>query len=183
LIVSTSYLLYGLKLNADAVAWARKDLAGHSSDLAVVYAFPTLLQLPYRRVVARTAGEDWVGFVSMAHPCPIAWSHRPHDDSAMVGELRASYGGRIFEWFAEGLTAAYADDRHVFLADLRYGFVPDVLSSAWRLEADVGGQPYPLGLARFVQTPQPAPSAANVIQLLHAAFPKSCDEAAGVLTY
>ena len=183
LLVSTGYLLYGLKLNADAVTWARKDLTRHSADLAVVYAFPTLLQLPYRRVVARTAGEDWVGFVSMAHPCPIAWSHRVRDDTAMVGELRASYGGRIFEWFAEGLTAAYADDRHVFLADLRYGFTPDVLGSTWRLEAEVGSEPHPLGLARFVQNPRPAASATNVMELLRAAYPKSCDEATDALIY
>jgi hypothetical protein len=119
----------------------------------------------------------------MAHPCPIAWSHRVRDDTAMVGELRASYGGRIFEWFTEGLTAAYADNRHVFLADLRYGFMPDVLSSTWRLEADVGHEPHPLGLARFVQNPQPAPSAANLIQLLRAAYPRTCDSPAGALTY
>ncbi len=119
----------------------------------------------------------------MAHPCPIAWSHRLRDDSAMVAELRASYGGRIFEWFAEGLTAAYADDRHVFLTDLRYGFAPDVLSGIWRLEADVGSEPHPLGPARFVQNPRPATSAANVVQLLRAAYPKSCDAPGGALTY
>ena len=94
----------------------------------------------------------------------------------MVTQLRASYGGRIFEWFAEGLTAAYADERRVFLADLRYGFLPDVLSSTWRLEADVGREPHPLGSARFVQTPAPAASAANVVQLFRAAYPRSCDE-------
>ena len=176
LLASTGYLLYGLKLNDDAVEWARKDLARRSSDVAVVYAFPTLLQLPYRRVVARTAGEDWVGFVSMAHPCPIVWSHRTRDDTATIEQLRASYGGRIFEWFAEGLTVAYADERHVFLADLRYGFLPDVLRSTWRLEADIGGEPHPLGTARFVQDRGPAPSAANVVQLLRAAYPQSCDE-------
>ena len=183
LIASTGYIAYGLKLNADAVEWARKDLAGRSADVAVVYAFPTLLQLPYRRVVARTAGEDWVGFVSMAHPCPIAWGHRVREDTERVAQLRASNGGRIFEWFAEGLTAGYADDRRVFLADLRYGFSPDVLRSAWRLEADVGGEPHPLGLARFVQDVRPAPSAANVVQLLRAAYPKSCDKPGGALEY
>ena len=105
------------------------------------------------------------------------------DDTTMAAELRASYGGRIFEWFTDGLTAAYADDSHVFLADLRYGFMPDVLSSTWRLEADVGREPYPLGLARFVLNRRPAPSAANIMQLLRAAYPKSCDESAGALTY
>jgi len=183
LVVSTGYLLYGLKLNADAVAWARKDLAGRSADVAVVYAFPTLLQLPYRRVVARMAGEDWVGFVSMARPCPIAWSHRVHDDTVVVEQLRASYGGRIFEWFADGLTAAYSDERHVFLTDLRYGFSPDVLSSTWRLEADVGRESQPLGVAHFVQTPRPGASAVNVLQLLRAAYPSSCEEPARQLEY
>jgi inner membrane protein len=175
LLVSTGYILYGLKLNGDAVRFARKDLAGRSAELAVVYAFPTLLQLPYRRVVARTADEDWVGFVSMAHPCPIVWSHLPHDDTTVVETLRASYGGRIFEWFANGLTAAHADGRRVFLTDLRYGFSADVLSSTWRLEADVGTGAHLLGAARFVLDPRPAPSAANVVQLLRAAFPSSCD--------
>ncbi len=183
LLVSTIYLLYGLKLNDDAVRWARKDLARQSSELAVVYAFPTLLQLPYRRVLARTADEDWVGFVSMAHPCPIAWSHLPHDDALVVETLRASYGGRIFEWFAAGLTAAYSDDRRVFLADLRYGFTPDVLSSTWRLEADIGSGPHALGAARFVQNARPVPSAGNVMQLLRAAFPRDCAEPAAALSF
>jgi inner membrane protein len=174
-VASTGYLLYGLKLNADAVSWARKDLAKHSAELAIVYAFPTLLQLPYRRVVARTASEDWVGFVSMAHPCPIAWQHRVHDDTVAVEMLRDSYGGRIFEWFADGLTVGYSDERRVFLSDLRYGFSTDVLGSVWRLEADVGKEPHTLGRARFVQDARPAASVANVMQLLRAAYPKSCD--------
>jgi inner membrane protein len=183
LVAATGYLLYGLKLNADAVTWARNDLGNRSHEVAVVYAFPTLLQLPYRRVVARTAGEDWVGFVSMAHPCPIAWSHRVRDDNELVIQLRASYGGRVFEWFADGLTAAYSDDHRVFLADLRYGFAPDVLGSMWRLEAEVGPEPIPFGLPRFVQNPRPAASAANVVQLLRAAYPRSCDQPASTLQY
>jgi hypothetical protein len=119
----------------------------------------------------------------MAHPCPIEWGHRVREDTELVLQLRASYGGRIFEWFADGLTAAYADDRHVFLADLRYGFTPDVLNSMWRLEADVDGGPHPLGRARFVQDARPAPSAANVMQLLRAAYPKSCDAPAAAIEY
>jgi inner membrane protein len=183
LVASTGYLLYGLKLNADAVVWARKDLVKHSAELAVVYAFPTLLQLPYRRVVARTAGEDWVGFVSMAHPCPIAWQHRVHDETAEVEMLRDSYGGRIFEWFASGLTAAYSDEQRVFLSDLRYGFSTDVLSSVWRLEAEVGPPPHALGRARFVQDARPTASFSNVLELLRAAYPESCDEPRAALAF
>jgi len=182
LAVSTSYLLYGLNLNAAAVDYARQDLVSRGANVAIVYAFPTLLQLHYRRVVARTATEDWVGFVSMAHPCPIVWDHRPRQETQTVLALRASHEGRVFEWFTTGLTAAYADGRRVFLNDLRYGFATDVLRGIWRLEADVGASSS-LGTPRFVQGLRPAPSAANVLQLLREAYPTSCDERVGSLDF
>lgn len=182
LAAATSYLLYGLYLNAAAVTYARKDLVTQGANVAIVYAFPTLLQLHYRRVVARTATEDWVGFVSMARPCPIVWDHRPRQETDTVLALRASQEGRVFEWFATGLTSAYADSRRVFLNDLRYGFATDVLRGNWRLEADVGAS-NSLGTPLFIQGSRPAPSAANVLQLLREAYPASCEDRAGSLEF
>lgn len=183
LVAVAGYVVYGLRLNAAAEEWARKDLAASGADIAVVNAFPTILQLHYRRVVARTPSEDWVGFVSMAHPCKIVWDHRPRDDSAIVATLRGSAEGRIFEWFATGLTAAYSDQRRVFLTDLRYGLATDVLSGAWRLEADIGAIPAALGTPRFVQGPRPAVSAENVLLLFREAYPHSCEAQAGTLDF
>jgi inner membrane protein len=183
LLVSAGYLLYGLRLNAAAEDWARKDLAASGADVAIVHAFPTLLQLHYRRVVARTPSEDWVGFVSMAHPCPIVWDRRPRADGVVVAALRTSTEGRIFEWFATRLTAAYSDRRRVFLTDLRYGFATDVLRGMWRLEADIGATPDVFASPRFVESPRPAPSAANLLQLLREAYPHSCEGRAGTLDF
>ncbi len=176
LAVSTVYLLYGLVLNAAAVDFARADLVTRGANVAIIYAFPTLLQLHYRRVVARTSKEDWVGFVSMARPCPIVWDHRPRSESLAVEALRSSAEGRIFEWFTAGLTAAYADQRRVFLTDLRYGLVPDVLRGSWRLEADLAPNAGALGTPRFVQSPRPKASIGNVAQLFHEAYPSSCED-------
>ncbi len=183
IVLSTAYLLYGLHLNGAAVAFARKDLAARGANVAIVYAFPTLLQLHYRRVIARTATEDWVGFVSMARPCPIVWDHRPRNDTAVVDALRASYEGRIFEWFTTGLTAAYADQRRVFLTDLRYGLMTDVLRGNWRLEADVGLSPQEIGPARFVRSPRPAASPSNIMHLLHEAYPANCSAEAAAFEF
>lgn len=183
LVVSTSYIFYGWRLNEAAVAYARKDLAARGAEPAVVWAFPTILQMHLRRVVARTPTEDLVGFVSMARPCPIVWARHPRDDASIVGVLRNSNEGRIFEWFSTGLTAAYSDQRRVFLTDLRYGFATDVLSGNWRLEADVGPERGALGTPRFVQGERPQVSRSNIAALLREAYPASCEERTGALDF
>jgi hypothetical protein len=183
LLVSSAYVAYGWRLNEAAVDYARKDLVARHGEVAVVQAFPTLLQMHLRRVVARTPSEDLVGFVSMARPCPIVWARSPRDDSPLVETLRRTEEGRIFEWFATGLTAAYSDARRVFVNDLRYGLATDVLRGNWRLEADVGPAPGTLGTPRFVQSPRPTVSVANVLTLFREAYPPGCDERTGTLDF
>jgi inner membrane protein len=183
LLVSSAYVAYGWRLNEAAVEYARKDLVAARSEVAVVYAFPTLLQMHLRRVVARTPSEDLVGFVSMARPCPIVWARYPRDESPLVETLRRTEEGQIFEWFATGLTAAYSDARRVFVNDLRYGLATDVLRGNWRLEADVGPEPSSIGTPRFVQSPRPTVSVANVVALFREAYPRSCETRAGTLDF
>jgi inner membrane protein len=183
LVVSSAYVVYGWRLNEAAVDYARKDLAATGSEVAIVQAFPTLLQMHLRRVVARTQSDDLVGFVSMARPCPIVWARLPRNESPLVETLRRTEEGRIFEWFATGLTAAYSDARRVFVNDLRYGLATDVLRGNWRLEADVGDGPGSLGTPRFVQSPRPAVSLGNVLALFREAYPRSCDERTGTLDF
>ncbi len=183
LALATGYTLYGWHLNDAAAAYARKDLAERGNAIGVVQAFPTLLQMHLRRVVARTPSEDLVGFVSMARPCPIVWARRARNDAPIVEALRRSGEGRIFEWFSAGLTAAYSDQRRVFLTDLRYGLATDVLRGNWRLEADVGPAPGALGTPRFVQGPRPAVTFTNIVALWREAYPASCEERTGVLDF
>jgi inner membrane protein len=76
LLVSSAYLGYGWQQNLTATREASRQLAAQGIEGARVQAFPTLLQVYYRRVVARTAGEDRVGFLSTWRPCAIDWQVR-----------------------------------------------------------------------------------------------------------
>ena len=173
-ILSCTYLLYGLRINRAAEEWARHDLVSQGIMTTEVYAFPTLLQLHLRRLVARTETEDWVGFVSMAEPCSVTWSHRERDISPVVEALRATPEGSIFEWFAGGLIASYHDEATVFITDLRYGFSNDVLSSNWMLEAARMDSRTRLETPRYTRNTRPVASWANITRLWGAAYPTDC---------
>lgn len=128
LAVSCAYLAYGEVLNNAAEREAARQLqaAGIAHDR--VTAFPTILQLHYRRVVARSADHDRVGFLSLWQPCPIEWSQAPRipRTTPAVQSFLASREGRIFDWFTMGWAryrlAHNADGGRLHATDLRYGF-------------------------------------------------------------
>ncbi len=142
LAVSCAYLGYGAWLNLAAEREAAQQLAADGIAEAHVAAFPTLLQVHYRRVVARTPEEDRVGFISMWQPCEIDWSVAPRTpEHRIVEELRATREGRIFDWFTMGwaryrLEAADGGLR-VLGTDLRYGFTGDPDRSIFSISAVV----------------------------------------------
>ena len=90
----------------DAETWARKDLAGHSADVAVVYAFPTLLQLPYRVVnVCGGVARNLFEFTSHeSHAENIRYNYGYHIDSCQcaIPLLRKSGSGGAIVNFATG---------------------------------------------------------------------------------
>ena len=125
LLISTSYLSYGWYLGQAATQEAVRQLENQGIHNAVVQSFPTIFQIHYRRVVARTPTEDWVGYISMWRPCIIEWGiaeRSPENSFNEVSDLRAI---RIFEWFAMGWlhkTVSERDGNTLYqLADLRYG--------------------------------------------------------------
>jgi inner membrane protein len=180
LLISTAYLFLGLKLNADAENWARMDLASRGVIASEVHAFPTLFQLPLRRVVARTPSEDLIGFVSMAQPCPIRWGRQPRESNAAFAAFRATPEAQIFDWFANELTTHYRDGGKLILGDLRYGFTNDARQGFWRLEASL----YPdgaLGRPMYQRDARPPASWANILNLWEQAYPASCSEFTGTL--
>ena len=131
LALSCGYLAYGGVLNAAAEREAARQLAAAGITDAEVASFPTILQVHYRRVVARTPAEDRVGFISMWRPCPIAWSRAPRGDrsSPPVQAFLATREGRIFDWFTMGwgryrLESGFGG-RRVWATDLRYAFTED----------------------------------------------------------
>ena len=148
LALSCAYLGYGAYLNDAARREATRQLAAAGVTDARVAAFPTILQVHYRRVVARTEHEDRVGFLSMWRPCEIRWQRaRRHPDGAAIRRFQDTREGRIFHWFTMGwaryrLEPGDAGGSRITATDLRYGFSDDPDRSIFNASAlvDLAGR-------------------------------------------
>ena len=104
---------------------SRRASCRAASPSRVSHAFPTLLQLPYRRIVARSGDDVRVGWLSLVRPRPIQWEGFTQARGPLVDAARATPAGRIFEWFAMGEATPRVEtrgDAHVVeFDDLRYG--------------------------------------------------------------
>lgn len=139
LLVSSAYLGFGWLLNVAAEREAAHQLANAGITDVELAAFPTILQIHYRRVVARTATEDRVGFISMWRPCPIRWSVAARGDqhSAPVQAFLGTREGRIFDWFTMGWGRYRITGSAVHATDLRYGFTEDPNLSIFNASASL----------------------------------------------
>lgn len=139
LALSAAYLAYGLALNRQAESFARRQLATEGVSTADVRAYPTLLQLWLRRLVARDGEEMRVGWLSLWSPRPVAWQRFTDRRDALAAATRATEEGRIFEWFAMGQTAASvhssAGATEVDIDDLRFGFPARPQQGIWGIRA------------------------------------------------
>ena len=177
LVLSTGYLVFGWVTNDRAVREARSQLVAAGIENAEVHAFPTMLQLPYRRLVALTPDEVRVGFVSMWYPCPIEWAVAARVDDPLVDQVRQTEEGEIFAWFASDMLVArilpFDEGKQVQISDLRYGFEPDATIGMWGIEArfdnagNMAGPP-----VRFRNRPEV--NRTNIRKLLNDAFPQYC---------
>jgi inner membrane protein len=177
LLVSSSYLGYGWYLNSAAEAEARAQLAARGVVDVEVAAFPTILQVHYRRVVARTADLDRVGFISMWNPCEIQWRSAARIDRSQLAAFLATREGSVFDWFAMGWAhyelATHGATRTLTATDLRYGFDADPTSSVFTAAADLdshGVVAGPVRGGRFA----PQPSGETLDRLAQSAFPADC---------
>ena len=141
LVLSLGYIGYAARLNSDAERFAERQLAAEGVDKAAVTAYPTVLQVYLRRVVARTATEDRVGYVNMWSPCGIRWGSAPREQSVPIDAVMATREGKLFRWFAMGQVAATAlpikEGWNVRVADLRYGIDTDPTDSIFGFIAPV----------------------------------------------
>jgi inner membrane protein len=179
LILTTLYLAAGLRLNGLAEAEATYQLETAGVEVTEAHAFPTILQLPHRRLIVLSPSEIRIGFISMWRPCPVEWTTVPELDGDYIRTLRDTREGRIYEWFASDLivarVAADHDPVQVDLLDLRYGYEPDTLIGMWGVRGFFGSD------GRLVEPPQrfndrPEPSLANIAGLWADAFPKTCNK-------
>lgn len=177
LVLSTAYLMLGMRINALAELEARQQLAATGQSGFEVSAYPTMLQLPHRRLVARFDDEVWVGFVSMWRPCTIEWGRAPLYKSANVETLRATREGRIYDWFTGGRLISkettVGDERVVEMIDLRYGYALDPTQGLWGVRARFDPDGALIGRPERFNS-RPEVSGETVGQLLADAFPAAC---------
>jgi inner membrane protein len=177
LLVSSSYLGYGWYLNSAAEAEAREQLAARGVVEVEIAAFPTILQVHYRRVVARTPDLDRVGFISMWNPCEIQWRSAARIDRSQLDAFLGTREGSVFDWFSMGWAhyelATHNATRILTVTDLRYGFDADPTSSVFTAAADIdprGAIVGPVRGGRFA----PQASGETLERLTRSAFPADC---------
>jgi inner membrane protein len=145
--LSSAYLLTGLEVNRRAEEIAAAQLRAEGMTQATVNAYPTLLQLPLRRLVARSGDEVRVGWLSLLAPAPIAWTRFEAARGPLVAAARGTWEAGVLEWFAMGQTAARlettAEGAVVEIDDLRYGFPGRARDGLWgvRVRLDPAGRP------------------------------------------
>jgi inner membrane protein len=174
LALTTAYLLYGLGLNGAAEARARAELAAEGIRVAEVRAYPTLLQLYLRRIVARDGDEVRVGWLSLWSPRAIEWQRFTAARDPLVTAARETDAGRLLEWFAMGQTAAAlhgsATGTVVEIDDLRYGFPSRPREGLWgiRVRFDAAGRLE--GRPERIDRPLPASARALVGEIFRETF-------------
>jgi len=162
LVVSSAYVGLGLVVNDRAEEIARRQLAAEGLSQARVAAYPTLFQLPFRRVVARNGDDVRVGWLSLVAPRPIAWERFEAASGPAVEAARLTEEGRILEWFAMGEATprveATPDGAVVEIDDLRFGFPGRPRDGLWgvRVRLDAAGRP--LGSGERFDRALPAPA-------------------------
>lgn len=137
LILSTAYLGWGWALNRHTEVIAVQQLAAQGIRPVRLAAFPTVLQIHYRRVVARLPDQDLVGYYSNWAPCEITWRGATSAGGPLLDSYRNTREGRVFDWFSMGWThyslRPGSGGYDLIASDLRYGFDEDPARSIFSL--------------------------------------------------
>ena len=180
LALTTGYLLLGLETNHRCERIAASQLQAEGVTGVEVSAYPTPLQLPLRRLVVRERDggpEVRVGWLSAWAPGPIAWDRFEEARGPLVQAARATFEGKVLEWFAMGQTVARLEmtpgEAVVEIDDIRYGLPGSPRDGLWGIRVRLDREGGPSGPAeRFNRTPRLAPG--DLLALLwHGAWGRS----------
>jgi hypothetical protein len=160
LALTTAYLGAGLLLNHRVEVRAREQLAREDRPQAAVSAYPTMFQLPFRRVVARDAGEVLIAWTNALGPSPLEWERFAPATGPLVDAARATPEARVLEWFAMGEATprlvAGESGTAVEIDDLRYGFPGHPRDGLWGVRVFLDASGRPVRAERF-DRPLPVP--------------------------
>lgn len=158
--VTTAYLGLGVLLNHRVEAKASAQLAREGHAAKHVQAYPTMFQLPFRRVVAREGAEVRVGWTNALSGQPIEWERFERSTGPLVEAALGTREGRILEWFAMGeATPRLAEAEGgtvVEIDDLRYGFPGHPRHGLWGVRVHLDPEGRPVRAERF-DRPLPLP--------------------------
>jgi inner membrane protein len=162
LAVSSAYVGLGLLVNDRVERLARAQLAAEGVSQARVAAYPTLFQLPLRRIVARSGDEVRVGWLSAVAPRPVAWERFEAASGPAVDAARLTEEVRVLEWFAMGEATprveATPDGAVVELDDLRFGFPGRPRDGLWGVRVRLDSAGRPVGPGERFDRALPAPA-------------------------
>jgi len=168
--LSSAYLLVGLEINRRAEARAVDQLKAEGVATVRVHAYPTLLQLPLRRIVARRNDEIRVGWTTLLTKDPIRWERFREARGPLVDTARATQEARVLEWFAMGQTAARleatTEGAVVEIDDLRYGLPGSPRDGLWGVRVRLDARGRPLGPGERLDRRPDAPPDEFISQLL-----------------
>ena len=174
LVLTSGYLLLGVGVNARAESIAAAQLRDEGVRGARVSAYPTLLQLPLRRLVARVGPEIRIGWLSVLAPGPIAWERFDDARGPLVDAARRTKEVEVLEWFAMGQTAARVDlsaaGAAVEIDDIRYGLPGRPQDGLWGVRVHLGPDGRPAGPGERLNRPLPGAPAEVLTQLWRGAL-------------
>jgi inner membrane protein len=161
LALTSAYIGLGLFVNQRVEAVARAELAAEGVGVARVSAYPTLFQLPFRRIVVRSGSEVRVGWLSLLAPRKVAWERFEAAGGPLVEAARETEEARVLEWFAMGEATPRLEENGAVVEfdDLRYGFPGRLRDGLWgvRVRLDAAGRPIGRGERFDRELPAPAP--------------------------
>src|SRR5262245_44866650 len=174
LVFTTAYLGYGLFLNREAERLARAQLADEGIRPERMNAYPTLLQLYLRRLVARDGDEIRVGWISLWNPRRVEWASFRQAEGVLVDEARETREGRLFEWFTAGQNAAAVESTPgaavVEIDDLRFGFPSEPRHGLWGIRVRFDGEGRVVPPVERVDRPLPRTPKALLFQIWRDTF-------------
>jgi inner membrane protein len=174
LALSSAYLALGLAVNERAEELGRNQLRAESVAEARVAAYPSLFQLPFRRLVAWKGDEVRVGWVSVLAPRPITWERFAAAHGPLVEAARETEEARVLEWFAMGAATPRVENSGagavVEFDDLRYGFPGRPRDGLWGVRVWLDGAGRPVGPGECFRRDLPASAPELLGQLWRRAF-------------
>lgn len=144
----TGYQLWTLTWHGRAQDWVAERIVAEGWTPERVFVTPMPPASVLRRAVVLTGDSVHVGFFSLAAPEDVGrWASAPRLADPAVAAVLATPEGRVFDWFAAGMTAGRTvengpDVSRVRIDDLRFG-IPGAPADAglWGIEAAVGSEP------------------------------------------